>query len=639
MGVALALALAGAGIAGAATALPRDYSVATHSSLYTGVDYDKIVKAAGPVTAHVTHIEPGAPVDLRVVSAHDKVPIRNSELEATSAMCKRTQCVVAVNGDFHNQGQPVGGVVMGGRMVRSPDPSRTQLNVDAAGRLSAGGFPWSGALVEGDGSQVPLAGVNVPARDGAVLYTPDWGTTTPAPGVELVLQTPTPLGQLNQAASVAFVGVRQGPGAIAAGTAVLSVPPTRADLLNTVWAKVLQGTAPAHGQVLVSSPTNAVESLGATPQLLRDGQPLLPFAADPNLVNFPQPRTLLGWNSAGDTFMVVVDGRQGASNGLTLAQAADLMLGLGATDAVNFDGGGGSTIVVGGTVWNQPSDQPNADPAVAERVAANAFMVMTRPGGAPAPQNPPRPGPSGAGSTPPTTAPPARGGVIAGPPAPPAGPPAPSPRPGAPTGSPLPGPGQTIVWPASPTSSPLSPSLFDTGSFPIALPSGGGGLLASSPLTCVTGGLGGQHRNIGTLALSGGATPAILASDGAADGAGTAAAAPADATGSGSSADRPKRTHDLRQTTAALGPALGLTTAVDEVPSLLRLPGRMPGGLIALQWAFFGAFWFLRRPLARRIRRPRRWSPSGAVVHLAVPRLPRWRTVMAAMAATLNSNL
>ena len=635
MGVALAFALAGSGIAGAGVLLPRDYSVATHSSLYAGVDYDKIVKSAGPVTAHVTHIVPGAPVDLRVVSAEDKVPIRNSELEGTSSMCKRTGCIVAVNGDFHNLGQPVGGVVIGGRMLRSPDPSRTQLNVDAAGRLSAGGFPWSGALVEGDGSQVPLAGINVPARDGAVLYTPDWGTATTAPGLELVLQTSRPLGQLNQATAVDIVGLRQGPGAIAPGTAVLSVPATRADLLNAVWAKIQQGVS-NHGQVVVGSPINAVESLGATPQLLHGGQPVLPFAADPNLVNYAQPRTMLGWNDAGDTFMVVVDGRQSSSTGLTMAQAADLMLGLGATEAVNFDGGGGSTFVVGGTVWNQPSDAPNADPAVAERMAANAFAVMTRPGGPPAPVLPPRPGKNAVAPPPPTTTPPAGGGVIAGPPAPSAGP-TQTPRPGAPIATPVPGPGHTMIWPTSPVSSPISPSLIDPGTFPTAVPGIGGGLLAGSPLTFVTGGLGGGHHSVGTMVLSGGADR-VLASDDAGAGASAAAAAPSAPTESSSS--RPKRSHEQRQTQAQVGPALGLTTAVDQVPALLRLPTRMPGGLIALEWAFFGVFWFLRRPVIRRIgRRPSGWSPTGAVAKLPVPRLPRWRSMVAALAATLNSNL
>jgi hypothetical protein len=41
---------------------------------------------------------------------------------------------------------------------------------------------------------------------------------------------------------------------------------------------------------------------------------------------------------------------------MTLAEAADLLLALGATDGINLDGGGSTTFVAGGAVVNTPSD-------------------------------------------------------------------------------------------------------------------------------------------------------------------------------------------------------------------------------------------------------------------------------------------
>ena len=41
---------------------------------------------------------------------------------------------------------------------------------------------------------------------------------------------------------------------------------------------------------------------------------------------------------------------------MTLAEAADLLLALGATDGINLDGGGSTTFVAAGTVVNTPSD-------------------------------------------------------------------------------------------------------------------------------------------------------------------------------------------------------------------------------------------------------------------------------------------
>lgn len=63
-----------------------------------------------------------------------------------------------------------------------------------------------------------------------------------------------------------------------------------------------------------------------------------------------EPRTAVGVRASGTELVVVVaDGRQpGYSEGLTLPELAALLLELGATDAVNLDGGGSSTLVIAG---------------------------------------------------------------------------------------------------------------------------------------------------------------------------------------------------------------------------------------------------------------------------------------------------
>ncbi|HYT39236.1 MAG TPA: phosphodiester glycosidase family protein, partial [Acidimicrobiia bacterium] len=72
----------------------------------------------------------------------------------------------------------------------------------------------------------------------------------------------------------------------------------------------------------------------------------------------------------------------------------DFLVGLGVTDAVNLDGGGGTVFVTGATVVNRPSDNNPTDPTrYVERGAANAFVVMSRP--LPPPPPPPVSGPPG----------------------------------------------------------------------------------------------------------------------------------------------------------------------------------------------------------------------------------------------------
>jgi exopolysaccharide biosynthesis protein len=69
----------------------------------------------------------------------------------------------------------------------------------------------------------------------------------------------------------------------------------------------------------------------------------------------PHPRTAAGRTADGALILMVVDGRQTASRGVTLDELARLMVEAGAVDALNLDGGGSSTLVVNGTLVNRPT--------------------------------------------------------------------------------------------------------------------------------------------------------------------------------------------------------------------------------------------------------------------------------------------
>jgi len=69
----------------------------------------------------------------------------------------------------------------------------------------------------------------------------------------------------------------------------------------------------------------------------------------------PAPRSLLGWN-ATEIHVIVADGRSWRSRGLTMDEAANLLLEFGCTEGVNLDSGGSAEMVLGGEVVNRPSD-------------------------------------------------------------------------------------------------------------------------------------------------------------------------------------------------------------------------------------------------------------------------------------------
>ncbi len=360
------------------TTTPAGYGVAATKDLYTGVQYLKLAKPNGPVVAHVAHVLPGAPVDLRVVNAFDRISTSPKDLETTSSMCGRIHCIVGVNGDFHKIGVPAGAVIVDGRMLHSPEPDRPQLTIMNDGRLAAGTFAWSGSLSGINGTQLPLTAVNAePAANGLAVFTPEHGPSTePSSRVELVVRA-SGVGTLNEPTYLELVSLRDGGGPIPRDGAVLSGDGSAGQRLRDMWARRQQATTPA--RLLISSPLDARMSLGVEPVVLRDGQRATPWR-DPNVINPSQPHTLIGWNKEDHVYLVAVDGRQAASEGVTMAEGADFLLSLGVTDAVSLDGGGGTTFVADGSVWNRPSDNDPARPAnYIERGATNALVVMARP--------------------------------------------------------------------------------------------------------------------------------------------------------------------------------------------------------------------------------------------------------------------
>jgi len=68
------------------------------------------------------------------------------------------------------------------------------------------------------------------------------------------------------------------------------------------------------------------------------------------------PRTAIGQLGPLRYVMVVVDGRQQQSRGVTHKQLAAFMGNLGCTVAYNLDGGGTSTMIFHGLVYNRPSN-------------------------------------------------------------------------------------------------------------------------------------------------------------------------------------------------------------------------------------------------------------------------------------------
>jgi exopolysaccharide biosynthesis protein len=77
---------------------------------------------------------------------------------------------------------------------------------------------------------------------------------------------------------------------------------------------------------------------------------------------------MAGIDAQNRILLVTVDGHQpGYSLGLSLIEGARLMIGLGAVNAMNLDGGGSTAMVVRGELINSPSD-PSGERAVGDAI-------------------------------------------------------------------------------------------------------------------------------------------------------------------------------------------------------------------------------------------------------------------------------
>jgi hypothetical protein len=126
------------------------------------------------------------------------------------------------------------------------------------------------------------------------------------------------------------------------------------------------------------APDGLTELVAGFPRLLDDGARVgdLEAGERPGFSAARHPRTAVGWDpDRGKLWIVVVDGRrEGVSEGMTLDELATLFEALGVRDALNLDGGGSSTMVVGTRVVSRPADPSGPRPVV------NALVIRHDPG-------------------------------------------------------------------------------------------------------------------------------------------------------------------------------------------------------------------------------------------------------------------
>ncbi len=328
----------------------------------------RLTTSNGPLVISVVSVELSDPtVRLGAALASDRLI---SPGETISSMAARTGAVAGVNADYFDIGQtnqPLGIVVRGGELVRTPS-KRIALEVARDRTVRFATFRFRGTVAYG-ATQIPLTGVDEwPPQGGATVLAPAYGAVKPVAGV--LLATLTSLGN---------PGVLDGDYRVdAIGEVRDALPPPESLMLGLGPAALKLAPPPAVGSTVtiasaLDPPLAGISAaVGGGPLLVQNG-----FAYDDPNSPAPEERDRrfpvsgAATTADGSLLLIAVDGRQPAESiGLTRPEFAALMLGLGASDGMAFDSGGSATLVARvlgddrASLLNAPSDgieRPVAD--------------------------------------------------------------------------------------------------------------------------------------------------------------------------------------------------------------------------------------------------------------------------------------
>jgi hypothetical protein len=206
--------------------------------------------------------------------------------------------------------------------------------------------------------RVPIAGVDTTRLSGRVmLFTPAYhdDTDTTAGGLEWVIDG-DPLRVVGGPHTEGRTVIPRSGFVVSYGG--ITAPPELARLARGTRVHIEVQYDTSAGSATEWSATS--EIIGGAGLLARGGRYVTDWRMERFQKGFAElrhPRTMIGTARDRAIWLVTVDGRQPQlSAGMTLVELRALARRLQLTDALNLDGGGSTTMWVGGKVVNSPSD-------------------------------------------------------------------------------------------------------------------------------------------------------------------------------------------------------------------------------------------------------------------------------------------
>lgn len=300
--------------------------------------------------------------------------------EKTSSIATRHGAFAAINAGFFRldtsifAGDSVGVLIINDALLSESLNSRTALVINSGNeRTSAAiGHLDIKLLVMVDNQQFSIHGVNRERKQKeGIVYTPAFGRTT--------LTSPNGTEVVVKGNRITEIHAGKGSTLIPTDGFVLSMEEGFNPTLLLKMLPIKKRTQLIKHFSFAGEGNNrfhAEDVVAGVPLLIKDGKIGITWEqekASKSFVETRHPRTAVAKMKDGKFLMMTVDGRQpGVSVGMNLNELAEYLLGLGAVDAMNLDGGGSTTMFLDGKVVNKPSDKEG------ERKVSDAILVTLR---------------------------------------------------------------------------------------------------------------------------------------------------------------------------------------------------------------------------------------------------------------------
>jgi hypothetical protein len=320
-----------------------------------------------PIRAFVMWIDPSQGASIEMALARGSL----GELERTSEMARDHGAIAAINGDLGSRARrPVHPFALNGELVQTSPVLGAMFSISGDGAMRIGRPTESASVTELDSGQtLPLAGWNQgrPGVGELTAYTDEGGS----------LESPRPF---TCSARLAPAGPSAPTDTGTARTYTVDQAGCFSNRLRTDGGIVISAVPTTDEATFIRSLSQGeslridwslgwpgvIDAIGGSHLLVQNGR--IALGACSGGICAPNPRTGIGLTADGRIALVVIDGRQHISAGLSLQAFASFFMRLGVVSAMNLDGGGSSVMVVKGQVVNQPSDG-------FERSVTNSLLV------------------------------------------------------------------------------------------------------------------------------------------------------------------------------------------------------------------------------------------------------------------------